>query len=326
MRSNFRKRTGGRSGGRESVRRKTALTGFLFSPLEKIIEEVDMEASKNLRKILKEKDIVAAPGAYDALTAKIIEDAGFSAVYMTGYGTSVAHFGLPDLGFLTLTEMAENASRMADAVSVALIADADTGYGNPMNVVRTVRAYEKAGVSAIHIEDQLWPKRCGHMSGKKVIDATDMAAKLKAAVDSRKNEDFLIIARTDAIATHGFDHAIERAHMYAEAGADVIFIEAPRTKEDMEKIPRRVPERPHLINLAPLTPNLGINELKEMGFSIVLYPGVCLAAAISACMEEVRRIAETGKQRDFQDLVTSFAELNNWLKAREYAGMEEKYK
>jgi 2,3-dimethylmalate lyase len=293
---------------------------------KKSFEEVNMEQSKNLRKILQENDIVAAPGAYDALTAKIIADAGFLAVYMTGYGTSAAHFGLPDLGFLTMTEMVENASRMAAAVSIALIADADTGYGNPLNVVRTVREYEKAGVSAIHIEDQVWPKRCGHMTGKKVIEATDMVEKLKAAVDARINEDFLIIARTDAIATHGFDHAIERAHRYAEAGADVIFIEAPRTKEDMEKIPRLVPEKPHLINLAPLTPNLGIDELKEMGFSIVLYPGVCLAAAISACMEEVRRIAETGKQRDFKDLITSFAELNNWLKAREYAGLEEKYR
>ncbi len=285
-----------------------------------------MEQSKNLRKLLEVSDIVSAPGAYDALTAKIIADAGFSAVYMTGYGTSAAHFGLPDMGFLTMTEMVENASRMADAVSVPLIADADTGYGNPLNVIRTVREYEKAGVSAIHIEDQVWPKRCGHMSGKKVIEAADMVEKLKAAVDTRKHEDFLIIARTDSIATHGFDHAIERAHMYAEAGADVIFIEAPRTKEDMEKIPRLVPEKPHLINLAPLTPNLGIDELKNMGFSIVLYPGVCLAAAIAACMEEVRRIAETGRQRDFQDLVTSFAELNNWLKAQEYAGLEQKYK
>lgn len=285
-----------------------------------------MEPSKNLRKILEENDIIAAPGAYDALTAKIVEDAGFKAVYMTGYGTSAAHFGLPDMGFLTMTEMVENAARMSDAVSVPLIADADTGYGNPLNVVRTVQAYEKAGVSAIHIEDQVWPKRCGHMSGKKVIDASDMVEKLKAAVDARKNGDFIIIARTDAIAVHGFDHAIDRAHRYAEAGADVIFVEAPRTEEDMAKIPKLVPEKPHLINLAPLTPNLGIDALRDMGFSIVLYPGVCLAAAIAACMEEVRRIAETGKQRDFTELVGSFAELNTWLKAGEFAVLEEKYK
>jgi 2,3-dimethylmalate lyase len=285
-----------------------------------------MEQSKNLRKILLKNVIVPAPGAYDALTAKIIEDAGFLAVYMTGYGTSAAHFGLPDLGFLTLTEMVQNASRLADAVSVALIADADTGYGNPLNVVRTVREYEKAGVSAIHIEDQVWPKRCGHMSGKKVIEASDMVGKLKAATDARRDEDFLIIARTDAIATHGFDHAIERAHQYAEAGADVIFIEAPRTKEDMANIPKLVPEKPHLINMAPLTPNLGIDELREMGFSLVLYPGVCLAAAIRACMEEVSRIAQNGKQRDFSELIGSFSELNHWLKAGEYAGLEDRYK
>ncbi|MFO7963336.1 MAG: isocitrate lyase/PEP mutase family protein [Desulfobacterales bacterium] len=284
-----------------------------------------MTPAKNLRSILKVNDIVAAPGAYDALTAKIIEDAGFKAVYMTGYGTSAAHFGLPDLGFLTMTEMVENAARIADAIGVPLIADADTGYGNPMNVVRTVQAYEKAGASAIHIEDQVWPKRCGHMSGKKVVAASDMVEKLKAAVDARNDPDFLIIARTDSIATHGFDHAVERAHLYAEAGADVMFVEAPRTKEDMANIPKLVPEKPHLVNMAPLTPNLGIDELKAMGFSIVLYPGVCLTAAITACMEEVGRIARTGKQRDFQDVVNAFTELNTWLKTPDFIEMEQKY-
>ncbi len=182
-----------------------------------------------IKELMARGELVQAPGVYDALSAKIVEARGFNAVYMTGYGTSAGQLGLPDLGFITMTEMVLNAGRIADAVEIPLIADADTGYGNPINVIRTVREYEKAGVAAIHIEDQTWPKRCGHMAGKSVIEVKEMVGKIKAAVDARRNEDFLIIARTDAIATDGFDQAIERGHLFAEAGADVLFIEAPGT-------------------------------------------------------------------------------------------------
>ena len=285
-----------------------------------------MSQGSVLRKYISGPNLVMAPGAYDALTAKMIEAAGFQAVYMTGYGTSAGQFGLPDLGLLTLTEMAANAARIAEAVEVPLIADADTGYGNPINVVRTVRTYEKAGAAAIHLEDQVWPKRCGHMKGKQVIEARDMADKIKAAVDARHDPDFLIIARTDAIATHGFEAALERGALYAEAGADLLFVEAPVSPEQMADIPRRLPQKPHLVNMAPLTPNLPAAELAAMGFRLAIYPGVCLAAAVSACMAELDRLKETGRQKDLTEYVQSFLDLNRFLGADQYESLERKYR
>ncbi len=285
-----------------------------------------MEKRAKLKGMIERGELVQAPGAYDALTAKIAEAQGFPAVYMTGYGTSASRFGFPDLGLLTMTEMVENASRMADAIDIPLIADADTGYGNPINVVRTVREYEKGGIAAIHIEDQVWPKRCGHMAGKKVIDANEMVGKIKAAVDARRDPDFLIITRTDSIATHGFDHAIERGQMFAEAGADILFIEAPVEREQVEKIPRLLPQKPHLLNLGPRTPNFSVEEIRQFGFAVVIYPGLCLAAAITGCIEEVKLLKETGRQRDFGDWIQSFIELNNFLGVPFYQELEQKYK
>ena len=285
-----------------------------------------MIESKNLRKLLEQDQLIQAPGAYDALTAKIVYSLGFPAVYMTGYGTSVSRLGLPDLGFLTMTEMVQNAGSMADAVQIPLIADADTGYGNPMNVFRTIRAYEKAGVSAVHIEDQVWPKRCGHMAGKNVIPAEDMAAKIRAAVDARQDPDFIIIARTDALAVNGMDDAIDRAKLYRDAGADVLFVEAPQTPDQMAEIPQRLKGAPLLINLAPLTPNLSAQELRDMGYRMVIYPGICLAPAITAVMKEVTKLKESGKQSDITDWIQSFTDLNAWLEAPKYTEMEMKYK
>ncbi|MBI9083552.1 MAG: isocitrate lyase/PEP mutase family protein [Desulfobacterales bacterium] len=285
-----------------------------------------MREEKNLRKKIEEGRLVSAPGAYDALTAKIAASQGFESVYMTGFGTSVSHFGLPDMGFLTMTEMVENARRMSDAVEIPLIADADTGYGNAMNVVRTVREYENAGVSAIHLEDQTWPKRCGHMSGKQVVDAEEMLSKIRAAVDARRDPDFLIIARTDALAIEGFDAAIDRAHRFAEAGADILFVEAPQSHEQMAEIPKRLPERPLLINMAPLTPNLSMDELEGLGYSVAIFPGICLAAAIQGCMDEVRQLRENGRQKDFSQWGQSFADLNKWLEAPRYSEMEQRYR
>lgn len=284
-----------------------------------------MEQSKNLSKLIKSGEFVIAPGAYDALTAKIIELKGFNAVYMTGFGTSAFQFGFPDRGLLTMTEMVQNANRIVNAINIPLIADADTGYGTVINVDRTVKEYEKAGVAAIHIEDQVWPKRCGHMLGKEVIDQNEMVSKLKAAVEARKNPDFLIIARTDAIATHGFDHALERAHLYAEAGADIIFVEAPKTKNQLRKIPKLFNQKPLLINMGPRTPNLSVEELKEIGYAIAIFPGVCLAAAILACQEDLKLLKETGRQRDFKDVLQSFAELNEFLGVPYYNELEKKF-
>jgi len=288
-------------------------------------EETEMK-QKKLRQMIADKEFIQAPGAYDALTARIVETHGFNAVYMTGYGTAASHFSYPDIGLLTMTEMVENASRIADAVQIPLIADADTGYGNPINVVRTIREYEKAGVAAIQLEDQSWPKRCGHMAGKKVIEAAEMIEKIKAAVDTRRDEDLLIITRTDALATDGFDRAIERGHLFAEAGADILFIEAPVNREQVEKIPRLLASKPLLLNLGPRTPNFSTDELKKMGYAIAIYPGICIAGAVTGCIEEVRRLKETGKQRNFEDWIQSFSEMNNFLGVQYYLDLEQKYK
>ncbi|MFH1154473.1 MAG: oxaloacetate decarboxylase [Pseudomonadota bacterium] len=285
-----------------------------------------MTPRKNLRAMIEKNELVQAPGVFDALSAKIVQAQGFNTVYMTGYGTCASMFALPDLGLLTMTEMVDNARRIADAVDIPLIADADTGYGNPINVVRTVREFEKAGVAAIHIEDQTWPKRCGHMSGKSVIPAAEMAEKIKAAVDARKNQDFLIIARTDALGTDGFDHAMERANLYAESGADILFIEAPVDRTQVENIPRHFTKAPLLLNLAPLTPNFSRDEISSMGYAIVIYPGVCLAGAIEGCTHELKQIKDTGKQREFREWAQSFQALNTFLGVPYYRELGERYK
>ncbi len=275
--------------------------------------------------MIERGEFVQAPGIYDALGARIVESYKFNAVYMTGYGTSASHFAYPDVGLLTMTEMVENATRIAAAVKIPLIADADTGYGNPINVVRTVKEYEKAGVAAIHIEDQVWPKKCGHMEGKRVIDEAEMVGKIKAAVDARQDENFLIIARTDVLAIEGFDKAVERGHRFAEAGADILFIEAPVDREQVARIPEMLKSRPLILNLAPKTPNFSAQEMKEMGYSVALYPGVCLVGALAGCIEELKRLKETGKQRDFKDMITTFIELNNFLGVSYYSNLEKLY-
>ncbi|TFF92158.1 MAG: isocitrate lyase/PEP mutase family protein [Promethearchaeota archaeon] len=285
-----------------------------------------MNSKKNLKEMLEDGVIIQAPGAFNALTAKIIEDQGFNAVYITGYGTSAANFGLPDIGLLTMTEMVENAKRIVDAVDLPVIADADTGYGNPINITRTVQEYEKVGVSAIHIEDQTWPKRCGHMMGKQVISQDEMIEKIRAAVDIRKSSDFLIIARTDALATDGFKEAINRGKEYHNCGADIIFIEAPRTINQIKKIPKLLDDTYLLLNMSPRTPRVSIEDLREYGYSIVIYPGICLAASILACIEDLELLKKKGEQRDFSDIIQSFSQLNDFLGLKYYLNLEEKYK
>ena len=284
-----------------------------------------MNATGKLKEFLSQKKLIVAPGAYDALTAKLIEGAGFDCVYMTGFGTAAATLGLPDIGLLTMTEMLQNARAIADAVDIPLIADADTGYGNPINVVRTVREYEKAGAAAIHIEDQVWPKRCGHMSGKKVIPKNDMAAKIRAAVDSRISGDFLIIARCDALAVEGWDATIERGHVYVQAGADIIFIEAPETIEQMQQIPKLF-DVPCLLNISPRTPLLPIKELEEMGYAIAIFPGLCLATTLQANIEALQNFRETGRAPEFGDFLTSFMQFNEFIGVPKYNDLEEKYR
>lgn len=284
-----------------------------------------MKEFKTLNDILEEKELIMVPGALDALTAKLVEEQGFDAVHMTGFGTSVSNFGLPDRGLITLTEMVQTASRMVDAITIPLIADAETGFGNPLNVVRTVKQFEKAGVAGLHIEDQVWPKRCGHMSGKSVIEVDEMVGKIRAAVDTRKNPNFVIIARTDALATHGFDHAIERCKIYAEAGADMLFIDGVKRMGHLKKIPKLLKDKPNIVNMGPLTPNLSADELKKLGYSIAAYPGICLVAKILACREDLKRLKETGRQRDFIEIVQAFPNFNEFLGDTRYSELERKY-
>jgi 2,3-dimethylmalate lyase len=228
---------------------------------------------QRLRALVAERRGLLVPGAYDALSARLVEQAGFPAVYMTGFGVSAARLGLPDLGFAGLAEMVDQARNLASAVSIPVIADADTGYGNALQVRRTVQQYELAGVAALHLEDQVAPKRCGHLSGKQVVPAEEFVGRIRAAVEARTDPDLLIIARTDAIAVTGFDDAVRRAEAAAGVGADVLFVEAPTTEEEITALPRRL-DWPLLFNYAPSgrTPLPPFARLRELGYAVVIVP------------------------------------------------------
>ena len=244
---------------------------------------------RRLRELLETEAMVLAPGCYDALGARLIEEAGFPAAYMTGFGSAASRLGRPDVGLMTMSEMVDNARRIAAAVDVPVIADADTGYGNPVNVIRTVQEYEAAGVQAIHIEDQAMPKKCGHMDGKQVIPAAEMEAKVAAAVAARRDADFLIIARTDARAVEGLDAALDRARRYREAGADMLFVEAPQSEDgDLGRSRARFAGVPLLFNYAEggKTPAVDHAFLRERGFKLVIFP-LSLMLAATAAMREV---------------------------------------
>jgi len=242
-----------------------------------------MSEAGKLRALLRGDGMIVAPGAYDGITARLIEQAGFAAVYMTGAGTSAA-FGYPDFGLLTMTEMVSNAARIVRAVNVPVIADADTGYGNELNTVRTVQEYEQCGVSGIHIEDQVSPKRCGHLDDKEIVPREDWLAKIRAAAYARRDPDFLIIARTDSRAVAGFEEAIGRANAALQAGADMAFVEAAQTMQEVAEIPRRV-AGPCLLNVVRKgkTPEIDLNEAERMGYKLAIVPGLLFKAAIGAC-------------------------------------------
>jgi 2-methylisocitrate lyase-like PEP mutase family enzyme len=256
-----------------------------------------MSQAKRLRDLLAGDRLIVAPGVYDGITAALVGKLGFDAAYMTGAGVSASAYGLPDIGLLTLTEMAERAHMLASRLEIPLIADADTGYGSPINVIRTVQEYEHAGVAAIQLEDQVFPKRCGHIAGKDVVPAAQFERSLRAALEARSDPDTVIIARTDALAIDGVEAAVERAQRYAQLGADVIFVEAPTTVQEIERIAAGV-DAPLLLNLVPggRTPELPHERLAELGFRIAIHPGAALNAVVRATVTALQALHETSPE------------------------------
>lgn len=256
---------------------------------------VSTTSRKSLAEMIQSGPMVVAPGAYDCITARLIEQAGYPAVYMTGAGTSAAH-GLPDYGLVTMSEMVDNARRITSCISVPLVSDSDTGYGNELNAYRTVQEFERAGVAAIHIEDQVFPKKCGHLDDKELVSLEDYTAKIRAAAAARRSQDFLIIARTDARAVAGFDEAVRRANAAADAGADLIFLEAPQTLEEVAKVPKVV-KAPCLLNmvLKGKTPHVKMQDAERMGYRITILPGMLISSIIGLCDKMLAEVKATGE-------------------------------
>ncbi len=279
-----------------------------------------------LRRLLEAPELLVAPGVAECVGARLVAEQGFDALYMTGAGTTASRLGMPDVGLLGVTEMADNAGRIADAADLPLIADADTGYGGPINVRRTIQCYERAGVAGVHMEDQDWPKRCGHLAGKTLIPAEEMCAKVRAAVDARSDPDFIVIARTDAIAVEGFEAALDRAKAYEEAGADVLFVEAPTTMEEVETIPKTF-SRPTLYNMAMSgkTPVLPASDIEALGFGVVIYPGLSLSAAIPAIRRALAELRETGGLQASNAEMASFRDFFELMGLEGVQNLESRY-
>jgi 2-methylisocitrate lyase-like PEP mutase family enzyme len=284
-----------------------------------------MTPRQELRRLISQSGCTMVPGAYDTLTARLVEAAGFAAVYLTGGGYSRAS-GYPDLGLLSLTENALFIGRTVEAVGIPVIADADTGYGNAINVIRTVREYEKTGVAGFHIEDQVSPKKCGHYEGKEVISRAEMVGKIKAAVDTRRDADLVIIARSDARAVEGLDAAIDRVNAYLEAGADVGFVEAPQTVEELRIAGRQV-RGPALVNVfeGGKTPMLGAKELEEMGFRLGIYPSQTHRAAIRAAQRVLAAMKRDGDTRAIEAELATFQEREDAVGTAAWRALEAKY-
>ncbi len=287
-----------------------------------------MRTTTRLRSLLASSELLVAPGAYDALSARLIAQAGFPAVYMTGFGTAASVLGQPDVGLLTMSEMVSRAAALATVTGdTPLIADADTGYGNPLNVQRTIREYERAGVAALHLEDQIWPKKCGHMEGKQVISMEEMVQKIRAAVDARQDPDFVIIARTDAAAVTGFADALIRGRAYREAGADVLFIEAPRSIEELRTIGQTFSDVPLLFNWAESgkTPALPLADIRELGFKLVIFPVSLLFAATQTMLKILERFQQGETSTSFGSQMVTFPEFTTLIGLPQVQALEKKY-
>lgn len=285
-----------------------------------------MTKANQLRQMLDAGKLIMAPGAYDVWSARLIEQAGFQAAYMTGYGVSASAIGRPDIGIMTFSEVATMAKNMAFALNIPLIADCDTGFGNTLNVIRCVQEFEAAGVAAIQLEDQLMPKRCGHMEGKALIPKEEMVAKLRAAIYARKDPDFVIIARTDARAVNGFEDALERAKAYVEAGADVIFFEAPQSAEEVRRVAQAL-KVPLLSNMVEngKTPLFTAEELQEMGYRIVIYPVTALYAATKQVLSTLQLLKETGSLAACAGTGVDFPTFNRMMGLAEERTLEKSF-
>ena len=285
-----------------------------------------MLATSKLRQLIEQPGIIVAPGAYDCLTAKIIQQSGFPAVYMTGAGTSVARYGFPDLALASMTEMISNAADITASVSVPVIADADTGYGGLLNVGRTVRKYEQSGVAAIHIEDQEFPKRCGHLDDKRVISTEDMIPKIKEAVESRTDQDFLIIVRTDALAVTGWEDTMDRCHRYVDAGADVLFVEALRSAEDAQRAVESLPV-PLLYNFVETgkSPLLSASDLERIGFKIVIFPASNLLLVTATIKKLMAELKEKGTTVGMLEQMVSLQECFELMGLSEMLAVDSKH-
>ena len=284
------------------------------------------QPKQQLKALVNARRGVLVPGAFNALSARVIEDLGFEAIYVTGAGVTNMWFGLPDQGFMGLHEIAEHTARIRDAVQLPLIVDADTGFGNALNVRHAVRVLERAGADCIQLEDQVAPKRCGHFSGKEVISTAEAVAKIKAAVDARHDENLLILARTDACAVHGFEAALERAQLFSEAGADILFVEAVTTEAEIRSLPQRL-AAPQLMNMVigGKTPIFGTEELGELGYGLVLYANAALQGAVAGMQKALGVLRDTRRLDEDPALVASFAERQRLVRKPEMDALEQRY-
>ncbi|WP_116086873.1 oxaloacetate decarboxylase [Tropicimonas sp. IMCC34011] len=286
-----------------------------------------MKPTTVLRDLLARREAAILPGAANAMFARVIERQGFGAIYVTGAGIANMHLGAPDIGLTTVTEVADIVARIADATEAPLLVDADTGFGNALNTARTVRLLERAGAAGLQLEDQVFPKRCGHFAGKEVIPEADMVAKIRAAADARKDGDLQIVARTDARAIHGLDAALDRARAYIEAGADVTFVEAPTSEEEMARIAAELPV-PQIANIVHggKTPEVGRERLAEMGFGGVLYANAILQASIRAASEVARSLADHGDLSGVTGRLAGFEERQDVVDKGRWDALDARYK
>jgi len=285
-----------------------------------------MTSRRKLKQLLARRQLLIAPGVFDGLSARLVEEAGFEAIYLSG-GAVARSMGVPDIGLVTMSEVIERAVQVVAAVKIPVIADADTGYGNALNLVRAVREFERAGVAAIHIEDQVTPKRCGHLEGKEVISLAEMEKKLAAALQSRSDPDFIIIGRTDSRAIHGLDDAIQRGKSFAKLGVDAVFVEAPQSEKELETIARSITEVPLMVNMfkGGKTPLLPASRLEEMGFRIAIFPSESQRAAIYAMREALAMLKRDGSTEAMDDRLTTFKERDRIVGLEEWERLERQY-